>query len=33
MKHEVLKFGVAFHEWSADWFGKLAKDLGKETKR
>ena len=27
MHHEVMKFGIAFHEWSADWFGKLAKDL------
>jgi PadR family transcriptional regulator, regulatory protein AphA len=35
MKHEVLRFGIAFHEWSADWFGKLAKDLetGKEAKK
>jgi hypothetical protein len=33
MKHDVLKFGIAFHEWCADWFGKLAKDIGvgKET--
>jgi DNA-binding PadR family transcriptional regulator len=27
MKHEVMTFGIAFHEWCADWFGKLAKDL------
>jgi PadR family transcriptional regulator, regulatory protein AphA len=35
MKHEVMKFGIAFHEWSAEWFGRLAKDLesGKESKR
>ena len=35
MKHEVMKFGIAFHDWSADWFGKLAKDLesGKETRK
>jgi DNA-binding PadR family transcriptional regulator len=34
MKYEVMKFGIAFHEWCADWFGKLAKDLetGKGTK-
>ena len=35
MKHEVMKFGIAFHDWSADWFGKLAKELetGKESKK
>jgi PadR family transcriptional regulator, regulatory protein AphA len=35
MKYEVLKFGVALHEWCADWYGRLAKDLesGKEAKR
>ena len=35
MHHEVMKFGIAFHEWSADWFGKLAKDLesGREAKK
>ena len=35
MKHEVMKFGIAFHDWSAEWFGKLAKDLetGKESKK
>jgi DNA-binding PadR family transcriptional regulator len=35
MHHEVMKFGIAFHEWSADWFGKLAKDLesGKESRK
>jgi DNA-binding PadR family transcriptional regulator len=27
MKYEVMKFGVALHEWCADWYGKLAKDL------
>ncbi len=33
MKYEVLKFGIAFHEWCADWFGRLAKDIeaGKEA--
>jgi hypothetical protein len=33
--HEVLTFGIAFHEWCADWYGRLAKDLesGKESKR
>ena len=35
MKYEVLKFGVALHDWCADWYGRLAKDLesGKEAKR
>ncbi|HYM96011.1 MAG TPA: PadR family transcriptional regulator [Candidatus Sulfotelmatobacter sp.] len=35
MKYEVMKFGIALHEWCADWYGRLAKDLemGKETKR
>jgi hypothetical protein len=35
MHHEVMKFGIAFHEWSADWFGKLARDLetGREAKK
>jgi PadR family transcriptional regulator, regulatory protein AphA len=35
MHHEVMKFGIAFHEWSAGWFGKLAKDLesGREAKK
>src|ERR1700674_1554290 len=35
MKHEVMKFGIAFHEWSAEWFGRLAKDLesGKESRK
>jgi hypothetical protein len=35
MHREVMKFGIAFHDWSADWFGKLAKDLetGKESKK
>ena len=34
MKYDVLKFGIAFHEWCADWFGKLAKDIetGQEAK-
>jgi PadR family transcriptional regulator, regulatory protein AphA len=27
MKLEVLKFGVALHEWCADWYGKLGRDL------
>ena len=35
MHREVMRFGIAFHERCAEWFGKLAKDLesGKETKR
>jgi formylglycine-generating enzyme required for sulfatase activity len=35
MKYEVMKFGIALHEWCADWYGKLAKDLesGREAKR
>jgi DNA-binding PadR family transcriptional regulator len=35
MKYEVLKFGVGLHEWCADWYARLAKDLesGKEAKR
>ena len=35
MKHEVMNFGIGFHEWCAEWFGKLAKDLesGREAKR
>jgi DNA-binding PadR family transcriptional regulator len=35
MKYEVLNFGIAFHEWCAEWFGRLAKDVeaGKEAKR
>jgi DNA-binding PadR family transcriptional regulator len=35
MKHEVMRFGIGFHEWCADWFGKLAKDLesGREAKK
>jgi PadR family transcriptional regulator AphA len=35
MKLEVMKFGIAFHEWCAEWFGRLAKDLesGKESKK
>ena len=34
MKYEVMKFGIALHEWCADWYGRLAKDLesGQETK-
>jgi PadR family transcriptional regulator, regulatory protein AphA len=27
MKHEVMKFGIAFHDWSADWYARLAMDL------
>ena len=27
MKHEVMKFGIALHEWCADWYGRLAADL------
>src|ERR1700730_1689594 len=35
MKHEVMNFGIAFHSWCAEWFGRLAKDLesGKESRR
>ena len=35
MKHEVMKFGIALHEWCADWYGRLAKDLesGREAKQ
>jgi len=35
MKYEVMKFGIALHEWCADWYGKLEKDLetGREAKR
>ena len=35
MKYEVLKFGMALHEWCADWYGRLAKDLesGKEARK
>ena len=35
MKLEVMTFGIAFHEWCADRFGKLAKDLksGKESRK
>ena len=35
MKYEVLKFGVALHEWCADWYGRLSKDLesGKEARK
>ncbi len=35
MKYEVMKFGIALHEWCADWYGRLAKDLeaGKEAKK
>jgi DNA-binding PadR family transcriptional regulator len=35
MKYEVMKFGIALHEWCADWYGRLARDLetGKEAKR
>lgn len=35
MKYEVMKFGIALHEWCAEWYGRLAKDLetGKEPKR
>jgi len=27
MKHEVMRFGIGLHEWCADWYGRLAKDL------
>jgi len=35
MKYEVMKFGIALHEWCADWYGRLAEDMesGKEAKR
>ena len=35
MKYEVWKFGVALHEWCADWYARLAKDLesGKEARK
>jgi PadR family transcriptional regulator AphA len=35
MKYEVMKFGIALHEWCADWYARLAKDVetGKEAKR
>ena len=35
MKHEVMNFGIAFHSWCAEWFGRLAKDLesGKESRK
>ncbi|MGA8922395.1 MAG: hypothetical protein WB682_04555, partial [Candidatus Dormiibacterota bacterium] len=35
MKHEVMKFGIALHEWCADWYGRLAKDLesGQKSKK
>jgi hypothetical protein len=35
MKYEVMKFGIALHEWCADWYGRLAKDLevGKESRK
>jgi hypothetical protein len=31
----VIKFGIALHEWCAEWYGRLAKDLetGKETRK
>jgi PadR family transcriptional regulator AphA len=27
MKYEVMKFGIALHDWCADWYSRLAKDL------
>jgi hypothetical protein len=27
MKHEVMKFGIALHDWCAGWYTRLAKDL------
>ena len=27
MKYEVMKFGIALHDWCADWYARLAKDL------
>ncbi len=35
MKYEVMRFGIGLHEWSADWYAKLARDTeqGREGKR
>ncbi|MEO8744087.1 MAG: hypothetical protein ABI334_07720 [Candidatus Dormiibacterota bacterium] len=33
MKYEVMKFGIAFHEWCAEWFANLAKDVEGERLR
>jgi PadR family transcriptional regulator AphA len=27
MKYEVMKFGIALHDWCANWYAGLAKDL------
>jgi PadR family transcriptional regulator AphA len=27
MKYEVMKFGIGLHEWCANWYARLAKDL------
>ena len=27
MKYEVMKFGIGLHDWCADWYARLAKDL------
>jgi PadR family transcriptional regulator, regulatory protein AphA len=27
MKYEVMKFGIALHDWCADWYARLAIDL------
>ena len=34
LKYEVMKFGIGFHGWCADWYGRLARDLeaGKEKR-
>lgn len=35
MKYEVMRFGIAFHDWCARWFGRLAADVesGKATSK
>lgn len=35
MKAEVLRFGIGLHEWCADFYGKLARELeqGREARR
>jgi PadR family transcriptional regulator, regulatory protein AphA len=27
MKYEVMKFGIGLHDWCANWYARLAKDL------
>jgi hypothetical protein len=27
MKLEALRFGIALHEWGADWYGRPAEDV------